>query len=233
MPPGPLQLPSTWQPQESIPDGTPHSGPCASLHRSSRPRLIVKAKGRASAPRPCRVNPFLSERSPFPCPPLAALRLYRIMPLTAHHPGSLSLMQGPIGPLPRRCTRKSQCRRATQPNQWLWTYENGLCLHIQSVLPAHHPRQEQGQVSPIFLLSFCLCPHPPCMDPSASALWPPPKAPPAGLPFMCPRSPYWYPGCPPWLWMNTSIAPLATMTAWLMWKGPSWPASPLPRTSCH
>ncbi|XP_065771244.1 plexin-B3 isoform X1 [Muntiacus reevesi] len=46
-----------------------------------------------------------------------------------------------------RCTRKSQCRRATQPNQWLWTYENSLCLHIQSVLPAHHPRQEQGQVT--------------------------------------------------------------------------------------
>ncbi|KAJ1057904.1 hypothetical protein K5549_013686 [Capra hircus] len=46
-----------------------------------------------------------------------------------------------------RCTRKSQCRRATQPNQWLWTYEDSLCLHIQNVLPAHHPRQEQGQVT--------------------------------------------------------------------------------------
>lgn len=99
------------------------------------------------------------------------------MPLTAHHPGSLSPTQGPIRPLPPRCTRKSQCRRATQPNQWLWTYADGLCLHIESVLPAHHPRQEQGQVSPIFLLSFCLCPHLPCLDPSASVPWPPPKAP--------------------------------------------------------
>lgn len=165
------------QPQESIPDGAPHSGPCARLHCSSSPRLTVKTKGCVSVPRPCGVSPFLSERSPFPCPPLAALCLDRIMPLTAHHPGSPSPTQDPIGPLPHRCTRKSQCRRATQPNQWLWTYEDGLCLHIQSVLPAHHPRQEQGQVSPIFLLSFCLCPHPPCLDPSASAPWPPPKVP--------------------------------------------------------
>lgn len=96
-------------------------------------------------------------------------------------------MQGLIRPLPHRCTRKSQCRRATQPNQWLWTYENGLCLHIQSVLPAHHPRQEQGQVSPIFLLSFCLCPHPPCLDPSASAPWPPQKAPTCWASFHVPQ----------------------------------------------
>uniref|UniRef100_A0A8C9P095 Plexin-B3 n=1 Tax=Spermophilus dauricus TaxID=99837 RepID=A0A8C9P095_SPEDA len=47
-----------------------------------------------------------------------------------------------------RCTRKSQCRRAAQPNQWLWSYEeDSHCLHIQSLLPAHHPRQEQGQVT--------------------------------------------------------------------------------------
>ncbi|MBZ3872985.1 Plexin-B3 [Sciurus carolinensis] len=47
-----------------------------------------------------------------------------------------------------RCTRKSQCRRAAQPNQWLWSYEeDSRCLHIQSLLPAHHPRQEQGQVT--------------------------------------------------------------------------------------
>nr|XP_033705778.1 plexin-B3 isoform X3 [Tursiops truncatus] len=46
-----------------------------------------------------------------------------------------------------RCTRKGQCGRAAQPNQWLWSYEDGRCLHIQSLLPAHHPRQEQGQVT--------------------------------------------------------------------------------------
>ncbi|KAI6050509.1 PLXNB3 [Marmota monax] len=47
-----------------------------------------------------------------------------------------------------RCTRKSQCRRAAQPNQWLWSYEeDSRCLHIQSLLPAHHSRQEQGQVT--------------------------------------------------------------------------------------
>ncbi|XP_011857643.1 PREDICTED: plexin-B3 isoform X1 [Mandrillus leucophaeus] len=47
-----------------------------------------------------------------------------------------------------RCTRKGQCRRAGQPNQWLWSYEeDSHCLHIQSLLPSHHPRQEQGQVT--------------------------------------------------------------------------------------
>ncbi|XP_036695428.1 plexin-B3 isoform X2 [Balaenoptera musculus] len=46
-----------------------------------------------------------------------------------------------------RCTRKGQCGRAAQPNQWLWSYEDGHCLHIQSLLPAHRPRQEQGQVA--------------------------------------------------------------------------------------
>ncbi|XP_063577195.1 plexin-B3 isoform X5 [Pongo abelii] len=46
-----------------------------------------------------------------------------------------------------RCTQKGQCRRAGQPNQWLWSYEDSHCLHIQSLLPGHHPRQEQGQVT--------------------------------------------------------------------------------------
>ncbi|XP_058390946.1 plexin-B3 [Diceros bicornis minor] len=47
-----------------------------------------------------------------------------------------------------RCTRKGQCGRAAQPNQWLWSYEkDSRCLHVQSLLPAHHPRQEQGQVT--------------------------------------------------------------------------------------
>nr|XP_031527293.1 plexin-B3 isoform X2 [Vicugna pacos] len=46
-----------------------------------------------------------------------------------------------------RCTRKGQCRRAAQPNQWLWSYGDNRCLHVQSLLPAHHPRQEQGQVT--------------------------------------------------------------------------------------
>ncbi|KAM5289927.1 plexin-B3 isoform 3-T3 [Glossophaga mutica] len=47
-----------------------------------------------------------------------------------------------------RCTRKGQCRKAAQPNQWLWSYEeDSRCLHVQSLLPTHHPRQEQGQVT--------------------------------------------------------------------------------------
>ncbi|XP_023608751.1 LOW QUALITY PROTEIN: plexin-B3 [Myotis lucifugus] len=47
-----------------------------------------------------------------------------------------------------RCTRKGECARAAQPNQWLWSYEeDSRCLHVQSLLPAHHPRQEQGQVT--------------------------------------------------------------------------------------
>ncbi|XP_054937500.1 plexin-B3 isoform X1 [Physeter macrocephalus] len=46
-----------------------------------------------------------------------------------------------------RCSRRGQCGRAAQPNQWLWSYEDGRCLHIQSLLPAQRPRQEQGQVT--------------------------------------------------------------------------------------
>ncbi|XP_023581194.1 plexin-B3 [Trichechus manatus latirostris] len=47
-----------------------------------------------------------------------------------------------------RCTRKGQCERAAQPNQWLWSYgEGSRCPHIQALLPAQHPRQEQGQVT--------------------------------------------------------------------------------------
>ncbi|XP_012517419.1 PREDICTED: plexin-B3 [Propithecus coquereli] len=46
-----------------------------------------------------------------------------------------------------RCTRKGQCGRAGQPNQWLWSYEDSHCLYIQNLLPAHRPRQEQGQVT--------------------------------------------------------------------------------------
>ncbi|XP_007955389.1 plexin-B3 [Orycteropus afer afer] len=47
-----------------------------------------------------------------------------------------------------RCTRKGQCERAAQLNQWLWSYGEGdCCPHIQALLPAQHPRQEQGQVT--------------------------------------------------------------------------------------
>lgn len=73
---------------------------------------------------------------------------------------------------PRRCTRKGQCGRAAQPNQWLWSYEeDGHCLHVQSLLPAHYPRQKQGQVRllplptprpPPALFSHCFCCHPLC-----------------------------------------------------------------------
>ncbi|KAM6151636.1 plexin-B3 [Rhynchocyon petersi] len=46
-----------------------------------------------------------------------------------------------------RCTRKGECKRAAQPNQWLWSFEGGHCLHIQALQPAQHPRQEQVQVT--------------------------------------------------------------------------------------
>uniref|UniRef100_A0A8D1N0M1 Plexin-B3 n=3 Tax=Sus scrofa TaxID=9823 RepID=A0A8D1N0M1_PIG len=45
------------------------------------------------------------------------------------------------------CTRKGQCGRAARPDQWLWSYGDSHCLYIQSLLPAHHPRQEPGQVT--------------------------------------------------------------------------------------
>lgn len=146
-----------------------------------------------------------------------------------------------------RCTRKGQCRKAAQPNQWLWSYgEDSRCLHVQSLLPTHHPRQEQGQVR-LMLPPACGSaprpPHPPFLLPAllVPLLWShlpwrvgPPRSP-CLLCFLCtcPRSPCLSPGCPPWLWMNISIVPLETMTAWLMWKGPTWPVSPLPKTSCH
>lgn len=53
------------------------------------------------------------------------------------------------------------------------------------------------------------------------------------FPRMRRRSPCLCPGCPPSPWTNTSTVPLGTMTAWLTWKGPTWPASPLPKTSCR
>ncbi|XP_055964650.1 plexin-B3 [Sorex fumeus] len=47
-----------------------------------------------------------------------------------------------------RCTRREQCRRAAQPQQWLWSREQeGGCPHIQGLQPAHRPRQEQGQIT--------------------------------------------------------------------------------------
>ncbi|XP_042830775.1 plexin-B3 isoform X2 [Panthera tigris] len=46
-----------------------------------------------------------------------------------------------------RCTRKGQCDRAAQANQWLWSYEDSHCPHVQTLLPAHRPRQEQGVVT--------------------------------------------------------------------------------------
>ncbi|XP_077745772.1 plexin-B3 isoform X2 [Canis aureus] len=46
-----------------------------------------------------------------------------------------------------RCTLKGQCGRAAQANQWLWSYEDSHCPHVQSLLPAYRPRQEQGQVT--------------------------------------------------------------------------------------
>lgn len=149
-----------------------------------------------------------------------------------------------------RCTRKGQCRRAAQPNQWLWSYEDSHCLHVQSLLPAHHPRQEQGQVRllplPVcggypqaahVLLSRCFCSHLLCSG-SISLGEFPPTAPPRSPCLLCfprtyPRSHCLSPGCPPWLWMNTFIVPLETTTAWLMWKGPMWPVLPLLKTSCH
>lgn len=153
----------------------------------------------------------------------------------------------------RRCTRKGQCARAAQPNQWLWSYEeDSRCLHVQSLLPAHHPRQEQGQVRLLYhlpvrdvpgcthhpvLLSYCVYSHSlysGSISLSELSPHPHPRSP-CLLCFPCtsPRSPCLSPGCPPWLWMNTSIVPSETTTAWLKWKGPTWPVSPLPTTSCH
>lgn len=111
--------------------------------------LTVQAKARTSAARPCLLGPTLTSTDPF-CPPYPGnvLQLgHPPGPLATHCLGSLRPTCRPNGPWPYRCTPKGQCGRAAQANQWLWSYEDGHCPHVQSLLPAHRPRQEQGQVS--------------------------------------------------------------------------------------
>ncbi|XP_011384859.1 plexin-B3-like, partial [Pteropus vampyrus] len=70
-----------------------------------------------------------------------------------------------------RCTRKGQCGRAAQPNQWLWSYEeDSHCLHVQSLLPAHHPRQEQGQSQVKEVPGWAAMPAPACSVPQDPVL---------------------------------------------------------------
>ncbi|XP_060691428.1 plexin-B1 isoform X2 [Hemiscyllium ocellatum] len=46
-----------------------------------------------------------------------------------------------------RCCRRSECERAEEGVQWLWSYEEGQqCLSVQTLIPANISRQEQKQV---------------------------------------------------------------------------------------
>ncbi|XP_029012583.1 plexin-B1 [Betta splendens] len=47
-----------------------------------------------------------------------------------------------------RCSRKHQCQRYLQPNQWLWSFDpNSQCVKVQSLQPANHSKDEQTQVT--------------------------------------------------------------------------------------
>ncbi|XP_078065963.1 plexin-B1 isoform X2 [Mustelus asterias] len=46
-----------------------------------------------------------------------------------------------------RCSRRSECARAGEGIQWLWSYEEGRqCLRVQTLTPANISREEQKQV---------------------------------------------------------------------------------------
>ncbi|XP_038668383.1 plexin-B1 isoform X2 [Scyliorhinus canicula] len=46
-----------------------------------------------------------------------------------------------------RCSRRSECARAEEGIQWLWSYEEGRrCLRVQTLTPANISREEQKQV---------------------------------------------------------------------------------------
>ncbi|XP_067908086.1 plexin-B1 isoform X1 [Heterodontus francisci] len=46
-----------------------------------------------------------------------------------------------------RCSRRSECVRAEEGIQWLWSYEEGQqCLKVQTLAPANISREEQKQV---------------------------------------------------------------------------------------
>lgn len=78
-----------------------------------------------------------------------------------------------------------------------------------------------GPGEPHFPLSFCLCPHP-CLDPLPS-----PVAPSKGPHLLgfsnVPQVTLLVPRCPPWPWMNTSIAPFGNYDSLAHVEGPRWP----------
>ncbi|TNM86527.1 hypothetical protein fugu_006757 [Takifugu bimaculatus] len=47
-----------------------------------------------------------------------------------------------------RCSRKQQCQRHSQPNQWFWSFEaTSQCVNVQNLQPASQSRAEQNQVT--------------------------------------------------------------------------------------
>lgn len=134
--------------------------------------LTVKVKAHALATKPFVLDPFFWQHSSFhfPC----------LLPSPTGPSFQLPCCQSSKGPETRtmtqwapncRCTRKGQCRKAAQPNQWLWSYEeDNHCLHVQSLLPTHHPRQEQSQVRLMPLPACGSAPRlPPSFSPAACA----------------------------------------------------------------
>lgn len=53
-----------------------------------------------------------------------------------------------FGFLPVRCSRKHLCRRHSQPNHWLWSFQpTSRCVTVQRLQPASQSRDEQTRVS--------------------------------------------------------------------------------------
>lgn len=145
--------------------GNPKSDRSTCAPPSSPPPLLrVKARPAHVAAKPSVLGCFSLS------PPLLAV-------LWQSHPPKSQGICDPrgdrLGPCPRRCTRKGQCGRAARPDQWLWSYGDSHCLYIQSLLPAHHPRQEPGQVRRLLPPARGTAPAP--SSPAASA--PTPRCP--------------------------------------------------------
>ncbi|KAG8436014.1 hypothetical protein GDO86_007202 [Hymenochirus boettgeri] len=61
-----------------------------------------------------------------------------------------------------KCSRKSECQRSGQKNQWLWAYDqNQQCLGVQSLSPANISKEEKRNI-------FLTIPDLPALDPEES-----------------------------------------------------------------
>ena len=209
-------LPDPLGLQEPLPATLPsvavapsYSGQGPSLHTSPS---LLSFPPRAPAPAPQRGHPAHPCHPTGPCP-----QVHPQGPMWAGSPGQPVAVELRGQPLP---TRPELTAGLPPP-------------------PGAGPGEPPAPRLPPVLLLLPPASAPTPLCPSSSSFGnraaPPPPRSPCLLCFPCmyPRSPCLSPGCPPWPRMNTSIVPLGTMTAWPTWKGPTWPVSPHPKTSCR